>query len=175
MVNKPFWHIGDFFLASYTFGSVKMSDFVSNKRHLREVLILFFHSKKTAAEAQRKFQRVYRDAALSETMCQDWFHRFRDGDLDVDDRPREGRTKTLEDADVIRYELLKSNETITGKQCQTQLMYLSRALRKSGHNTSRSTKKWFYNMTTLGLTLPNPIKPTCKRSNGKSYPTRRTP
>ena len=28
MVNKPFWHIGDFVLASYTFGCVKMSDFV---------------------------------------------------------------------------------------------------------------------------------------------------
>ena len=44
---------------------------------------------------------------------------------------------------------------------------------KIGHNTSRGTKKWFYNMTTLGLTLPNPLKPTWKHSNGKSYPTRR--
>ena len=46
---------------------------------------------------------------------------------------------------------------------------------KNGYNTSRGTKKWFYSMTTLGLTLPNPLKPTWKRSNGKSYPTRRIP
>ena len=43
MVNKPFWHISDLVLASYTFGCVKMSDFVPNNLHLREVLIFFFH------------------------------------------------------------------------------------------------------------------------------------
>ena len=46
---------------------------------------------------------------------------------------------------------------------------------KNSHNTSRSTKKWFYSMTTLGLTLTNPLKPSWKRSNGKSYPTRGIP
>ena len=57
-------------MASYTFGCVKMSDFVPNNRHLREVLIFFF----------------------------DWFRRFKDSDFDIDDRPREGRPKTFEDA-----------------------------------------------------------------------------
>ncbi|EGI65607.1 Mariner Mos1 transposase [Acromyrmex echinatior] len=50
-----------------------MSDFVPNNRHMREVLIFFFHSKKTAAEAHRELQKVYGDAALSETTCRDWF------------------------------------------------------------------------------------------------------
>ena len=130
MVNKPFWHISDFVLASYTFGCVKISDFVPNNRHLREVLIFFFYSKKTAAEAHRELQKFYRDAALSETRCRDWFRRFKDGDFDVDERPREGRPRTFEDADVIYYELLKPNETITGEQYRTQLMRLSRALRE---------------------------------------------
>ena len=58
MVNKPFWHISDFVLASYTFVRVKMFDFVPNNRHLREVLIFFFHSKKTAAEAHRELQKI---------------------------------------------------------------------------------------------------------------------
>ena len=52
-------------------------------------------------------------------MCPHWFHRFKNGDFDVDDRPREGRPKTFEDADVIYYELLKSNETITGERYRT--------------------------------------------------------
>ena len=89
-----------------------MSDFVLNNRHLREVLIFSFHSKKTAAEAHRELQKVYGDAALSETTCRDWFRRFRDGDFDVDDRPREGRPKTFEDAELEA--LLDENP------CQTQ-------------------------------------------------------
>ena len=66
-------------------------------------------------------------------------------------------------------------ETITGERYRTQLMRLSRALRENDHNTSRGTKKWFYNIKTLGLTFPNPLKSTWKRSNEKCYPTRRIP
>ena len=75
-----------------------MSDFVPNKRNLREVLILFFYSNKTAGEAHRELQKVYGDAALNETTCRDGFRRFKDGDFDVDDRTRERRPKTFEDA-----------------------------------------------------------------------------
>ena len=85
MVSKPFRHI---------------SDFVPNNCHLREVLIFFTHSKKTAAKAHRELQKVYRDAALSETTCRDWFRCFKDGDFDVDDHPREGRPKAFEDAEL---------------------------------------------------------------------------
>ena len=105
-----------------------MSDFVPNDCHLREVLTFFFHSKKTAAEAHRELQKVYRDATLSGTTCCEWLRRCKDGDFDVDDRPREGRPTTFEDADVIYYELLKPNKTITGERYRTQLMRLSRAL-----------------------------------------------
>ena len=128
MVKKPFWHISDFVLASYTFSCVKMSDFVPNNRHLRKEMIFFFYSKKTAAEANQELQKVYGDAALSKTTYRDWFRHFKDGDFDANDRPREGRLKTFEDAEVIYYELLKPNETITGERHRTQLMRLSRAL-----------------------------------------------
>ena len=83
------------------------------------MLIFFFHSKKTAAEVHWELQKVYEDAALSKTTCRDWFRRFKDVDFDVDDRPREGRPKSFEDADVIYYELLKPNETITGERYRT--------------------------------------------------------
>ena len=77
-----------------------MSDFVPNNRHLWEVLIFFFHSKKTAAEAHRELQKVHGDVALNETTCRDWFCRFKDGDFDIDHLPREGRPKTFEDAEL---------------------------------------------------------------------------
>ena len=79
---------------------VKMSDFVTNNRHLREMLIFFFHSKKTTAEAYRELRKVYGNSALGNTTCRDWFRRFKDGDFHVDDRSREGRPKTFEDAEL---------------------------------------------------------------------------
>ena len=141
MVSKPFRHISDFVLASYTFGRVKMSDFVTNNRHLREELILFFPSKKTAAGAHRELQKVYGDAALSETTSRNWFRRFKDDDFHVDDRPCEGRPKTFEDADFIYYKLLKLNEIITWERYRTQLMRLSRALCEKRPQYERGTKK----------------------------------
>ena len=68
------------------------------------------------AEAYLEFQKVYRDAALCETICRNWFCRFKDGDFDVDGRLCGGRPKIFEDADVIYHELLKPNETITEEQ-----------------------------------------------------------
>ena len=147
-----------------------MSGFVPNNRHFREVLIFFFHSKKTAAEAYREPQKVYGDAALSETTYRDWFRCFKDGDFDVDDRPREGRPKTFEDADVIYYELLKPNEIITKDRYRTQLMRLGRALREKRPQYEQCHEKVIlqYDNDRLHLTLPNPLNPTWKRSNGKS-------
>ena len=150
-----------------------MSDFVPNNRNLQEVFIFFFHSKKTVAEAHSELQKVYVDAALSETTCRDWFRRFKDGDFDVDDRPREGRPKTFEDADVIYYELLKSNETITGERYRTQLMRLSRALREKRPQYEQRHEKVILQHDNARPYVTKPIKTlTWKRSNGKFYPTR---
>ena len=176
MVNKLFLHISDFVLTSYTFGCVKMSDFVSNNRYLREVLILFFHAQKTAAETHPELQKVYGDATISETTCRDWFRRFKDGDFDADNCPREGRPKTFEDADVIYYELLKPNETITGERYRTQLMRLSRALCEKQPQYEQRHEKVILQHDNTRPDLAKPVKTlTWKRSNGKFYPTRRIP
>ena len=148
IINKLFWHNSDFVLASYTFGCVKMSDFVPNNRHFREVLIFFFHSKKTAAEAHRELQKVYWDAALSESTCRDWFRRFKDGDFDVDNRPREGRPKTFEDTDVLYYELLTRTKPSLRNDIERNCCVWAEHCAKTGHNTT---------------------------SDGQSYPTRRIP
>ena len=105
------------------------------------MFIFFFNPKKTAAEAHQELRKVYGNAGLSETTCRDWFHHFKDGDFDVDDRPREGRPETFEDADVIYYELLKPNEAITGGRYLTQLMRLSRAPREKQPQYEQRHKK----------------------------------
>ena len=135
-----------------------MSDFVPNNRHLQEVLIFFFYSKKTAVEAHRELQKVYGDAALSETTCRDWFRRFKDCDFDVDDHTREGRPKTFEDADVIYYEFLKRNETITGERYRTQLMRLSRALREKRPQYEQRHKKVILQHNTARPHVAKPVK-----------------
>ena len=117
MANKPFWHISDFVLASYILSCVKMSDFVLKNRHLREVLLFFFHSNKTATEAHWEIEKVHGDAALSETTCRDWFRRFKDGDFDVEDRPRQWRPTNFEDAEL---EALLDEDS-----CQTQEEFAS--------------------------------------------------
>ncbi|GJQ83473.1 hypothetical protein Trydic_g8597 [Trypoxylus dichotomus] len=97
-----------------------MSDFVLNNHHLRQVLIFIFYSKKTAAEAHLELYKVYGDAAMSETTCHDWFHRFKDDKFILDDRPRERRPKTFEDA--------KLEALLREYPCQAQ-QQLSSALR----------------------------------------------
>ena len=95
----------------------------------------------TAAEAYRELQKAHGDAALSETRFHDWFRRFKDGDFDVHDRLCEKRPKAFEDADVIYYEMLKPNKTITGEWYRMQLMRLSRALREKRHTTRAEARK----------------------------------
>ena len=120
-----------FVLSSYTFACVKMSDFVPNNRHLRELLIFFFHSKKTAAEAHQELQKVYGYAAPSEATCLDWFRFFKDGDFDVDDRPREGRSKTFEDAELEA--LLDEDSCKTQEELASALGVTRQAIPKRLH------------------------------------------
>ena len=163
----------------------KMAVSEPNSRHLWEVLIFHFHSKKTVAEAHRMLLSTYGEAALSERTCREWFQRFKSGDFDVEDRhgteimfptswsrerlngvsllvkscfkddnpkrrkswgmPKHASLSTTrpniygakvmlsiwwEQIGVVYYELLKPSETITGNQYRTQLMRLSRALKK---------------------------------------------
>ena len=76
-----------------------MSVLESNSRHLREVLICCFHSKKTAAEAHRMLSSTYGEAALSERTCE-WFQYFKSGDFDVHDRHDGGKEKIFEDSEL---------------------------------------------------------------------------
>ena len=71
-----------------------MSVYVTNFRHLREVLLFCYNSKKkNAAEVHRMLSETYGDAALSERTCREWFQRFKNGDFDVDNKHGGGREK----------------------------------------------------------------------------------
>ena len=75
-----------------------MSIYEPNSRHLREILIFCFNTKKSAAEAHRMLSNTYGEAAISERTCREWFQRFKNGD--VEDRHSSGREKVFEDAEL---------------------------------------------------------------------------
>ena len=77
-----------------------MSNFVSNSHHLREVLLHYFISKKTAAESHRILVKLYGKHALSEATCRDWFRRFKSGDYDLSNKHHGKPPKKFEDAEL---------------------------------------------------------------------------
>ena len=54
-----------------------MSDFIPEKKHLREVLLFLFNIKKTSAESCRMLVESYGHNAPSESTCRQWFRRFK--------------------------------------------------------------------------------------------------
>ncbi len=66
------------------------------------MLIFLFHSKKKKKNSgwtHRELQKVYGSAALVKQRAEFGSVCFKDGDFNVDDRPRKGRPKTFEVAD----------------------------------------------------------------------------
>ncbi|GJQ87141.1 hypothetical protein Trydic_g23986 [Trypoxylus dichotomus] len=118
-----------------------MSDFVLNNRQEKK--------KKTVAEAHRKLHHVYRDAALSETTCRDWFRRFKDGDFNVDDRPREGGPKTFEDVELEA--MLDENSCQTQQELSSALGATHQATYKRLHMLGMIQKQ--------GTWVPYDLKP----------------
>lgn len=77
-----------------------MAKFEPSKRHLREVLLFAFHSKKNAAQARQMIVETYGECCISERTCREWFHKFKNGEYDVEDKERPGPVKKFEDADL---------------------------------------------------------------------------
>ena len=78
---------------------------LSNKRHLRELLIYFLNLNKSAADASdssnhRLFVETYSEAALSERSCRELFQKLENGEFDIEDKERSGRPKAYEDAEL---------------------------------------------------------------------------
>ena len=70
-----------------------MSVFEPNSRHLRGVFIFCFHLKKTVAETHRMLSSTYGEAPLSEKICREWFHCFKSGDFNVENRHGDEKRK----------------------------------------------------------------------------------
>ncbi|GFX30793.1 uncharacterized protein TNCV_656791 [Trichonephila clavipes] len=116
-----------------------MSAYEPNSRHLREVLILCFNMKKSAAEVHRMLSNTDGEAAISERTCREWFQRFKNGDFDAEDQ----HGIRWDQLGVVYYELLKPTETITGDRYRTQLLNHKSKYNQFFYNkASNFRKKW---------------------------------
>ena len=86
--------------SSSIFDLLKMSSFVPNKQHLREVLLHYFIAKKSAAETYRLLLDVYGEHSPSNTTCKEWFRRFKNNDFDTHDKDHGKPPKKIQDADL---------------------------------------------------------------------------
>ncbi|XP_035719463.1 histone-lysine N-methyltransferase SETMAR-like [Vespa mandarinia] len=66
---------------------------------------------KSAAQTRKKFTDVYGEDVLTVRQCQNWFAKFRSGNIDVEDAPRSGRPVEA-DKDMIKA-LVDANRRIT--------------------------------------------------------------
>lgn len=91
-----------------------MENLVPSNQHLREILLHYFLSKKSAAKSHRMLVKVYGKHALSGTTCRDWFRRFKSGNYDLSNKERGKPPRKFEDSEL--QELLDEDDTQTQKQ-----------------------------------------------------------
>ena len=77
-----------------------MSIYISKKQHLREVMLHYYITKKTAAETQHLIVEIYVVHAPSITTFKDWFCRFRNSNYDTKDKDHGRQTKEFEDKEL---------------------------------------------------------------------------
>lgn len=119
-----------------------MSAYVPKKQHLREVLLFFFNSKKSAAESHRLISDTYGDHTLSISTCEYWFRHFKSGNFDVEDKERPGQPKKFEDAELQA--LLDENACRTQKELAMELNVDRRTISVRLHAMGKIRKlgKW---------------------------------
>ncbi|XP_076273975.1 uncharacterized protein LOC143204908 [Rhynchophorus ferrugineus] len=66
-----------------------MSSYIPTKRHFQEVLLLLFNSKKSVDESHRMLLETYSEHAPTIETCEHWFQRFRGGDFNTADEPKQ--------------------------------------------------------------------------------------
>ena len=67
---------------------------MAEKKEQRAAVKFCFLLGKTAAETVAMLQTAYKDVAMSKTQVYEWFARFKNGQMSLEDKPRSGRPST---------------------------------------------------------------------------------
>ncbi|GAB0087225.1 hypothetical protein DMENIID0001_015090 [Sergentomyia squamirostris] len=115
-----------------------------DKIHIRHCMLFHFHQCTSAAETRRKICKVYGWEALAESSCRDWFRRFKKGDFRIEDKPRSGRPKEVEDMDLN--DLLADDPNMSAvdlaKTLKVDQSTVNRRLHAMGLVVNKKGKAW---------------------------------
>ena len=70
---------------------------VNDSEHFRIVLLFYFRKGENAVQARKKLCTIYGEDVLSERQYQNWFSKFRSGNIDLEAATRSGRPIKVED------------------------------------------------------------------------------
>ena len=68
--------------------------------HFRHILLYYFRKGKKASQAHKKLYAVYKNEALKERQCQNWFAKFRSGDFSLKNAQRSGRPIEVDETHI---------------------------------------------------------------------------
>lgn len=89
------------------------------KTHFRHLLLFHFWKGKSAAETRREICDVYGAEAITSTICQFWFKRFRSGEFNLEDVDRPGRPTAIDDDKILQ--LIKNDRQLTTREISQSL------------------------------------------------------
>lgn len=110
--------------------------------HIRHCMLYEYHQHKNAVKATESILSVYPGCGLDKRVCQNWFSRFKNGDFDLNDKPRSGRPVQADD-DILE-QLLEEDPKQSTRELALKLAVCQKTVCNRLHALGKVQKvgKW---------------------------------
>ena len=73
----------------------------TNKDHMRHCILFMLILCKKASQAKDKIYQKYGTDSVGLTTIKEWYAKFKKGEFNLEDQPRSGRPKEMEDEELL--------------------------------------------------------------------------